>query len=468
MPFEVFNWLYRCSGIHGAHPNLEDATSCFAEITRRYNGEIPIHPISQKYTHAIAAVDGKGNQRNFSTAEKLKAEQLNLDPKSLMTEMSGITTFAHIAKMYHEASKLIPIPAINLEGILDYKNKDRHFWSTDAGMGQALAYAQQAAFTLELSLKANLEVLGKLAEENDKQGPNWRTHDLIKLFNLLTEDEKQPLERWWSFSDTKRNHFDGTLHEFLSSSNNLYAKWRYIPDLKSASFSMDIQALVSASSFLIESSARLFREHWPIKVEGTTEILRNPDKSRGHPAPPPRPMFIEGVVRSVKIPEGFDPYSTVEVVIDSDHHEHFVTTSFYKRNVESYYGLEGKSVQLYGYSSDAHPYLLENPQHEDRMNGPDQEPDYTFEHRPLRGSVYNLTASQAPYGLKKTNLVLSDKTFFTQVECLFSTDEERKKLTGVKLGDEILISGHVTLLNGKPIVLVGPDLVEQVTEDNNF
>ena len=71
------------------------------------------------------------------------------------------------------------------------------------------------------------------------------------------------------------------------------------------------------------------------------------------------------------------------------------------------------------------------------------------------------------YPTRVTEETLQDANL-TQVECLFSTDEERKKLTGVKLGDEILISGHVTLLNGKPIVLVGPELVEQVTDDNNF
>ena len=93
----------------------------------------------------------------------MKAAALHLDPKSTATEVPGITTFSHLAKMYYEASILIPVSGINLKGMFDHHGKDRHFWNTDAGKGQALAYAQQAAFTLELSLKAYLEVLGKLA-----------------------------------------------------------------------------------------------------------------------------------------------------------------------------------------------------------------------------------------------------------------------------------------------------------------
>ena len=67
-------------------------------------------------------------------------------------------------------------------------------------------------------------------------------------------------------------------------------------------------------------------------------------------------------------------------------------------------------------------------------------------------------------GNSKIDLVLHDDIFFTQVECIFATEEEREQLTGVKLGDRILIRGYVTLLNGQPMMLVGPDHIEQVAE----
>ena len=151
MPFEVFNIFSRCSETHGSHSSLEDAASCFAQLTQRYGGDIPVHPISQTYVYEIAAIDRKGNQRNFLEPETQKAAALHLDPKSVATEVPGITTFSHLAKMYYEASRLIPVTGINLKGMFDHHGEERHFWNTDAGKGQALAYAQQAAFTLVVS-----------------------------------------------------------------------------------------------------------------------------------------------------------------------------------------------------------------------------------------------------------------------------------------------------------------------------
>ena len=117
--------------------------------------------------------------------ETEKAATLNLDPKSLATEVPGITTFSHLARMYYEASRLIPVTGINLKGMFDHHGEDSHFWNTDAGKGQALAYAQQAAFTLELSLKAYLEVLGKLASTDPADIRQWRKHELTDLSNCL-------------------------------------------------------------------------------------------------------------------------------------------------------------------------------------------------------------------------------------------------------------------------------------------
>ena len=53
-------------------------------------------------------------------------------------------------------------------------------------------------------------------------------------------------------------------------------------------------------------------------------------------------------------------------------------------------------------------------------------------------------------GTGKVDLSLYNDTFFTQVECFFVTEEEHHKLKEVSLGDKVLISGCVTLLNGQP------------------
>ena len=105
MPFEVFTKFSRCSDVHRAHPSLDDAAACFAELAERRGGDILIDPISQKYIHAIVAVDRKGNQRNFSNPEREQAETLQLDPKSYETDVPGITTFYHVARLYYEALK---------------------------------------------------------------------------------------------------------------------------------------------------------------------------------------------------------------------------------------------------------------------------------------------------------------------------------------------------------------------------
>ena len=64
-------------------------------------------------------------------------------------------------------------------------------------------------------------------------------------------------------------------------------------------------------------------------------------------------------------------------------------------------------------------------------------------------------------------LALYDETFFTQVECFFVTDEERDMLKELQLGDGILISGSVTLLNGQPTILVQPSCIEKTIEEQD-
>ena len=426
MPYEIFNIFSRCSETHGAHSALGDAAACFAQLTQRYGGDIPVHPVSQKYVYWIVAVDRKGNQRNFSKSERVKAAALRLDPKSVATEVPGITTFSHLAKMYYEASSLIPVSSINLKGMFDHHGEDRHFWNTDAGKGQALAYAQQAAFTLELSLKAYLGVLGKLASTDPGDVQEWRKHELADLFKLLTGDEKRQLEEWWNYSDVKRVHFKGSFREFLSASNKLYMKWRYITDLKSPDLSIDIPMLLSASDFLLSASDRVFRKTSPIKVNITTTTHPSTEDCGGKPISRYVPTLVEGRVRAVNIPDGFDPHSIVELVIDADRHEREVVAQFYKRNVKDYFGLEGERVSLVGRVREDQPHLLPHPSHRDE---PKKELRYTSGHRTLKGSVHDIRIVHSAHdGPGKVDLALWDETYFTQVECFFVTDEERDQL----------------------------------------
>lgn len=463
MPYEVFSLFSRCAETHGEHSSLDEAAACFAQLTQRYAGDIPVHPISQKYVHEIAAVDKNGNQRNFSEPDGVKAAALHLDPRSVATEVPGITTFSHLAKMYNEASRLIPVTGINLKGMFDHHGEDRHFWNTDAGKGQALAYAQQAAFTLELSLKAYLEVLGKLASTNPADIRKWRKHELTSLFKLLTDDEKKQLEDWWNQSDAKRVNFKGSFREFLSESNKLYMKWRYITELKSPDLSIDIPILLSAADFLLSASERVFRKSSPIKVNITATTNPSTEDSEGRPTPRSTTTLVEGRVRTVNVPDGFDPFSIVELVIDSDRHEHEVIAQFYKRNVKDYYGLKGERVTLAGEIREDRLHLLPHPRH---LDEPKREVGYTSERRTLRGSIHDIRIIHSAFGgAGKLHLALWDETFVTQVECFFVTDGERAQVREFNLGDKVMISGCVTLLNGEPTMLVAPDQFVKVLEE---
>jgi len=384
---------------------------------------------------------------------------LNLDPRSVATEVSGITTFSHLAEMYYQASRLIPVADIHLKGMFDHHSESRHFWNTDAGKGQALAYAQQAAFTLELALKAYLEVLGKLASTDRRDIKKWQTHDLTVLFNLLTDDEKSQLEEWWNHRDTRSIPFEGSFREFLSAKNHLYKNWRYITDLKSPDLSMDIPTLLNASEFLLSASDRMFRKTSPFKVNITTTTYPSTENAEGRPSVISVPTMVNGVVRAVRIPEGFDPYAIVEVVIDSDQHEHEIVAHFYKRNVNDYFGLEGRRVSVFGEVREDRPHVLPHARH---RGEPPRNSGYTTERRTLKGSVYDIRIVHSAYDRPgKVDLALWDETYSTQVECLFVTNDERDQLKEINLGDKVLIHGTVTLLNGQPMLMVGPEQIEK-------
>ena len=326
-----------------------------------------------------------------------------------------------------------------------------------------MAYAQQAAFTLELALKAYLEVLGKLAMPNIGDFQKWHKHELADLFKLLTTAEKKQLEEWWDRSDTKRSHFKGSFRDFVSASSKLYLKWRYITELRFPDLSIDIPMLLSASGFLLHASDRVFKDSSPIKVNITMTTNPGSVNGDGHPVPKFVTTLVKGRVRELRIPDGFDPFSIVELVIDSDQHGYEIVAQFYKRNVKDYHGLEGKRVTLVGRVREDRPHLLPHPSH---LDEPRRQSIYSSERRSLKGSVHDIRVVHSAHGGPgKIDLSLWDETFVTQVECFFVTEEERDRLKNINLGDKVVITGHATLLNGIPILLVGPDRIELLTED---
>ena len=364
--------------------------------------------------------------------------------------------------MYCEALRLCPVANITLEGIFDYEHNRKHFWSTDAGIGQALAYAQQAAFTLELSFKAYLEVLGKLTSSDGDANQRWKNHELAHLFKLLTEDEKKELAQWWDNSEARLNYFKGTIQDFLSSCNRLYTKWRYITDLTNANISIDIPMLLSASCFLLTASRQVFKERFPIKFDIAVTTLTGSVENYVEPMSRPVPTLVEGVVRDVRIPEGFDPSGLVELVIESEQYEHEIIVPFRRSDVKRYYGLEGKWVSICGEFRENEPHLLNCPFFPEE---PERELEYTFETLTLQGSVYDMRIVHSAFSRAgKVNLVLLDDTFFSQVDCFFVADEERGQTRrSLVLGDKVQIGGYVTLQYGQPLVLVGPDHIEIVS-----
>ena len=416
---------------------------------------MPVHPLTGKHIHAIAAVDKNGTQRDFAKRETQLACQLGLDPRSLLTHKPAVTTINNLANMYYKASMLIPMLTINLERLFDYEDRNRHFWSTDAGRGQCLAYILQAAFTLELSLKAILEVGGRLTPPPSGGRPDWQTHSPVCLFKLLDKDERQRLEQQWKFLPPEKRRLDGTYLEFLKSVDDLYIGLRYLQwDLKGTNSQLAVLSLLSASRVALDLADILFRECSPFEVNVKTHVHTDPNQ------PVMRSAQVEGIVRSVAIPEGFDPHGRVEVIIEPDHGDGDVTTLFRKADVENYYGIEGDRVHIVGFASDAEPSVLHSSYHVDHSRRSRANPCYIHEHRVLSGSIYNLETYEIATDQRVIRLVLDDATFFSKVECIFSTNQEQEQLANVTLGQEILIRGQVSLRDGRPIVLLEPEIID--------
>ena len=298
---------------------------------------------------------------------------------------------------------------------------------------------------MELCLKAILEADGRLAEtlndgEPDGKPPEWKTHSPVKLFKLLGSDEQQQLKRWWNARSKEERHFERGYLDFLESVDDLYSGLRYLQrDLKDANPQVEIASLLSASRLALEVARDLFRRRSPFKVEITTQVSSDPTRAKMHE------VIVQGVVRSATVPDGFDPHGRVEVVIDTDDGQEVVTDLFRKAAVEDYHRIEGDRVIINGYATDEEPLIIRHSRCLSR-SGPNQHKrTYYRERRILSGSIYNLETYEVGRGQQAVRLTLDDATFLSKVECIFSTKEEQVQLADVHLGQQILISGEVSL-----------------------
>ena len=462
MPFEVFSPFMKCAEIHGTHGRLNDAAACYKQITTVRSGNVPTWSSSGKHIHVIAKLDRHGNILDFTPQDEAQAKSLGLPPAALVTEKPGIMSFSQYAKVYYEASRLIPISSLNLEGMFNYEAKGKHYWTTDAGIGHALACAQQVAFTLELSLKALLEETGKLVTVPKK---DWQTHDLVHLYGLLDSSEQQFLQQQWEALGSSDQSGYKVLLGFLTAIKNLYMELRYVPALKSANLAVDIQAILNASRIVLSRSESLAFQYSPIKPKISITTFEPPPNDRVGGGDW-QSVMVKGIVRSVNMPDDFEPTSSVEVIIRPIYYfngskripfDRDVTASFRRCYVESYFGLEGEEVTLGGRVTASEPSVLVRAQHVDPIN---QEPSYKFETRTLKGKAYNLVPRGTSYNdSARVTLILQDVTFLSDVDCLFVTEDEKAMIDNVTLGSEVTIRGQVALLNGRPISLVSPSLV---------
>ena len=88
-----------------------------------------------------------GSQRQFSDRELKRVDVLSIDRRIVLEDVPNVTTFAHIAGFSYAALMTVPQISVDLAGFFDYENRNKHYWSTEEGLGQSLAYVQQAFFT---------------------------------------------------------------------------------------------------------------------------------------------------------------------------------------------------------------------------------------------------------------------------------------------------------------------------------
>ena len=263
------------------------------------------------------------------------------------------------------------------------------------------------------------------------------------------------LERWWKNRPTEERLFEGGYVQYLGTMDDLYSGLRYLQrDLKRANPQVEILSLLSASRVALKVAKYLLRKQSPFKIETTSHTSSDSAQTRI------RERFVEGVVRSVKIPDGFDPHARVESIIDTDNGEEITTDLFRKADVESYHQIECARVFIEGYSTDDQPAVLQHSRLLDRVEPQEAKPSYNHERRELFGSVYDLARYELGPGRQAVTLILDDATYFTKIACIFSTAQEQGQLAGVHLGQNILISGEVSLRNGRPIVLLAPEILD--------
>ena len=320
----------------------------------------------------------------------------------------------------------------------------------------------QTAFCLELSLKAIQEVSGNFYRPADGDRPDWWIHPPAKLFRQLDYHQQMKLEHLWRSLPDQERRFDGSYFEFLQSIDGLYLGVRYFDKPWDAnSIQVDLSSVLCASQIALEVAFDLFRKSSPIKPNVTITTYPDPKHSTV------RAMWVQGVVDSVNIPEGFDPHAQVAVVVKPSNGGQPVTVLFRKADVENYHGLVGRYVSISGRTTEDEPFVLLGASHVDWEGDQQPGPAYTTDSRTLKGTVFDVQRCELgtnPHGVK---LVLDDATFFSKVKCLFSTDSEIAQLSQVLLGDEILVSGQVSLMNGRPLVLMGPAISSVNTDETD-
>ena len=281
----------------------------------------------------------------------------------------------------------------------------------------------------------------------------------MELFKLLEEKEQQRLELWWKQQSLDERHFDGAYIKFLKSVDDLYMGVRYLRrDLRGVNPQVEIASLLSASRVALNVADQVLRDRFPIKSNTTVHQSIDPDR------PKIREEFMEGVVRSLLIPEGFDPHSPVEAVIDTDDGQEVTVNLFRKMEVERYYGIEGARVVFEIYVYESEPSVIQYARFLDRSEHTPVKPFYAQEHRVLSGSVYNLEGCDFVPGQRAVRLTLDDATYFSKVECIFSAKEEVEQLANVQLGQHARVRGQVSLRNGRPIIVLGPEILHEVTD----
>lgn len=167
---------------------------------------------------------------------------------------------------------------------------------------------------------------------------------------------------------------------------------------------------------------------------------------------------MEGVVRALLTPEGFNPHAPVEAVIDTDDGQVITVGLFRRMEVDQYYGIAGSHIAFEAYVHEDEPSVIEYARLLYRTEHTTAKPSYTQEQGIVSGTVYNLEGCDFVPGQRAVRLTLDDATYFSKVECIFSTTKEVEQLASIQLGQHVLVRGQVSLRNGRPMAVFGPEI----------